>query len=740
MIKQAEKRVMELLNSKKVRKSLVVVLLAALLLELVSAAQYYFSRYLLQNELENRVLLELKMELHTLDHTLMSAEQTLQEHLWDITNHLGQPDSMFAVTERLIAANAKIVGGCLPFAPDYYPEKGRLFEPYAYKDDGEIKVEQLAGKNNHDYSTNEAFIQALKEKRVLWSDPYDFQPDDTSAIQSLSTYTYPIIDSKGEVAAVCGLDVSLSWLGDTLNAAHEKSSMFNLFLTSSGSLITGPSAQKVSAERINRVVALLNDSTVERNITKNNKVQFIKFYDKEMKDNAYVYYTSMESIPYWQVAMVCYDKEVYGSLETMRLYISLLMLLGFILLGVIIFRTIRNARRLELAHIEKDRIDGELRVAYDIQKSMLPKRFPPYPERSDIDIYGQLVPAREVGGDLFDFFIRDEKLFFCIGDVSGKGVPSAIIMAQVHSLFRIATANNRNPAHVLQILNDQLCQNNDSNMFITFFIGVLDLPTGRLRYCDAGHDCPVLVGQGLIEANPHLPLGVFSDVYYVQEEMVLTPGSMLFLYTDGLTEAFNAQRCQFGLQRVLASLTVQDSCEALIHHMTDTVHRFVENAEQSDDLTMLAIRYQRRQYADVLHEEIVLKNDIRQTPQLNAFVKQVGARLSMDDTLVHNIRLAVEEAVVNVMEYAYPEGQEGNVTVAIQSNGEKLKITITDSGIPFDPTEQKMADTTLDVEDRPIGGLGLLMVRELMDSVNYERDNGHNVLTLRKKYNDAFAN
>ena len=154
MIKQAEKRVMELLNSKKVRKSLVVVLLAALLLELVSAAQYYFSRYLLQNELENRVLLELKMELHTLDHTLMSAEQTLQEHLWDITSNLDHPDSMFAVTKRLIETNSKIVGGCLPFAPDYYPEKGRLFEPYAYKDDGKIFVEQLAGKNNHDYSNN----------------------------------------------------------------------------------------------------------------------------------------------------------------------------------------------------------------------------------------------------------------------------------------------------------------------------------------------------------------------------------------------------------------------------------------------------------------------------------------------------------------------------------------------------------------------------------------------------------
>jgi sigma-B regulation protein RsbU (phosphoserine phosphatase) len=300
----------------------------------------------------------------------------------------------------------------------------------------------------------------------------------------------------------------------------------------------------------------------------------------------------MNESPYWQVVLVCYDDEVYGKLDSMRLYTGLLMLFGFLLISFITHRTTVNLMRLQQADMEKERIEGELRIAHQIQQSMLPMKYTPDADFPKLDICGSLVPAREVGGDLFDFFIRDKKLFFCIGDVSGKGVPSAIIMAQAHSLFRVTTMKNSNPAHVMQMLNALLCQNNESNMFVTFFIGILDLPTGQLRYCDAGHDRPVLVGKGLMEANPHLPLGVFADTKYDQEEIKLESGTTLFLYTDGLTEAKNAAHQQFGLERVLEALTQHASCEALLNNMTETVHRFVLDAEQSDDLTMLAIRYQ----------------------------------------------------------------------------------------------------------------------------------------------------
>ena len=725
-------------------RSLLVIVLAAILLEMISAIQYYYSRALLERELEARVLTELQVKGNSLFNTLNTAELKLQEHLWDIREHLDNPDSLFSVVRRMIVNNQHVVGSCLAFVPNYYPEKGRLFEPYAYEDGDSIIIEQLGMEGNHDYTKHPAFQQALIDKKPFWSDPYDYKTKD--GVQKLTTYSYTLVDAKDESIAVCGMDVSLLWLGDTLNAKHFYPSSFDLFLTKDGQLIAGPSESAVSKKRMEQVIALINDSTEMRETVSDTEVSVIEFHDKTIDDDGYIYYTTMSKKPNWQVVVVCYDDEVYGALKTMRLYIALLMLAGFLLVGLIINRTFTNMIRLQRADMEKERISGELRIAQNIQMSMLPKTFPPYPDRKDIDVYGSLTPAKEVGGDLFDFYIRDEKLFFCIGDVSGKGVPAAMVMARTNSLFRLALSHDSNPARIMHILNKVMCQNNESNMFITFFIGVLDLPTGRLRYCNAGHDKPVVIGEEevvLLSANAHLPLAVFPDVKYEVEEMVLPRFTTLFLYTDGLTEAMDSERRQFGLQRVMEVLQKgaghdkqhdEDYCHRLIARMTERVKGFVKDAEQSDDLTMLAIQYKRVEVDTILDETLTLKNDVRQVPKLGEFIKGVMGQLEVDSKLAGKIRLAVEEAVVNAMEYAYPSGQEGNVTIRVQANGQRIKFTISDEGVPFDPTAAAKADTSLSVEDRPIGGLGIMLVRELMDSINYEREEGRNILTLRKVY------
>jgi hypothetical protein len=414
--------------------------------------------------------------------------------------------------------------------PNYYPEKGRLFEPYVYEKEGRLVKEQLGGKDGHDYTQHPAYKKIQRELKPLWSDPYEYK--NASGVLSLTTYSFPLLNKKGELIAVCGLDISLEWLGDMLNAMRYNPSSFDLFLTETGKLVGGPPEKRVSVERRNKVVSLINDSTIEREPSINEHVSVIEFYDSEMKDKGYIYTLCMEESPYWILALVGYDKEVYGQLDALRIYITLLMLVGFFLLGFIVHRSYRNIYRLHQADMKQERIDSELHIAQQIQQSMLPKVFPPFPERNDIDIYGMLLPAREVGGDLFDFFIRDEKLFFCIGDVSGKGVPSAMVMAQVLSLFRSLMSRGNNPAHIMVSLNEVFCHHNESNMFITFFVGVLDLPTGRLRYCNAGHDLPIIVGQGSLDGNPHLPLGVFDDVKYETQETQLENGTTLFLYTD----------------------------------------------------------------------------------------------------------------------------------------------------------------------------------------------------------------
>ena len=353
------------------------------------------------------------------------------------------------------------------------------------------------------------------------------------------------------------------------------------------------------------IIRLINDSTVERSASNSGRSTVIPIEDPD-GDKGMVFYTHVKEQPRWQIAVVCYDKEVYAKLMKMRRTIGILMLLGLAVLGLIIARFAKNDRKLQKANMLQERIGSELRIATNIQKEMLPKTFPPYPERDDIDIYGMLTPAREVGGDLYDFFIRDEKLFFCIGDVSGKGVPSALVMAVIHSLFRMATAHEDHPARIMQTINETACQGNDSNIFVTMFIGVLDLPSGRLMYCNAGHDAPFVMThasldqaaeQGsqcvMLDCHPNLPVGVFDDFTYVVQETQIPPDTTIFLYTDGLTEAMNSAHRLFGLERIESVL---GSCTDLLpkdmlEKMTEAVHAYVKDAEQSDDLTMMAVRY-----------------------------------------------------------------------------------------------------------------------------------------------------
>jgi sigma-B regulation protein RsbU (phosphoserine phosphatase) len=231
--------------------------------------------------------------------------------------------------------------------------------------------------------------------------------------------------------------------------------------------------------------------------------------------------------------------------------------------------------------------------------SMLPKTFPPYPERDDIDIYGQVTPAKAVGGDLFDFYIHDEKLFFCIGDVSGKGIPASMFMAVARSLFRNVSAHVSEPHIIAKALNDSMSEGNEMSMFVTMFIGVLDLQTGLLRYCNAGHDAPLLIGQGVgvLPCESNLPIGLM-DWEFVPQETTIASGTTIFLYTDGLNEAENSQHQQFGEEQILQlaeEQLVKGECQPmpLIQRMSAAVHFFAGAAEQSDDLTMLAIQYKR---------------------------------------------------------------------------------------------------------------------------------------------------
>jgi sigma-B regulation protein RsbU (phosphoserine phosphatase) len=247
---------------------------------------------------------------------------------------------------------------------------------------------------------------------------------------------------------------------------------------------------------------------------------------------------------------------------------------------------------------QKASIESDLRIASDIQMGMLPEKFPTKNDRDDVQLFASLTPAKEVGGDLFDFYFRDDKLFFCIGDVSGKGAPASLFMAVTRSAFRTVSAHETMPNHIVETINKTIADMNKMNMFVTLFVGVLDLPTGLLHYCNAGHDAPLLVGAGVGElpCDSNIPVGFMPDWEYTLQEAEIYTGTTIFLFTDGLTEAMNAENEEFQMDRITdvatkALANQQQEPHQLISLMTDAVHAFVGEAEQSDDLTMMGIQY-----------------------------------------------------------------------------------------------------------------------------------------------------
>ena len=247
---------------------------------------------------------------------------------------------------------------------------------------------------------------------------------------------------------------------------------------------------------------------------------------------------------------------------------------------------------------QKASIDRDIRIASGIQMGMLPDKFPTRADRDDVQIYASLTPAKDVGGDLFDFYFRDEKLFFCIGDVSGKGVPASLFMAVTRAVFRTVSARESKPDEIVTAMNRTMVGMNKTHMFVTLFVGVLDLPTGHLHYCNAGHDAPLLIGEGVGElpCDNNIPVGFRSTWKYTLQEAQIFSGTTIFLFTDGLTEAMDIDKAQFQMQRVgdVATQALADGQHEpheLIGRMTESVRQFVGGAEQSDDLTMMAIQY-----------------------------------------------------------------------------------------------------------------------------------------------------
>ena len=308
------------------------------------------------------------------------------------------------------------------------------------------------------------------------------------------------------------------------------------------------------------------------------------------------------------------DLKMKQEREQFRLMMIIVGIIVLALVVFIVFRTIA-ARHLKKAHQKlqetheelltaydqleetttaKERIESDLRIARNIQMGMVPHVFP---DRKDLDLYASMTPAKEVGGDLYGYLLSDDKLYFCLGDVSGKGVPASLFMAQATRLFRTLAAQQLMPAQIATQINEALSgEDNETNMFVTMFIGLLDLTSGHLDFCNAGHNPPVLLRNGkpeFIKMVPNVPIGLCQGLDFIGETIDDITDCPFFVYTDGLNEAENRQFEQFSDERLLDILekTPFESCQQTVELLRDEVERHRDGAEPNDDLTMLCVRY-----------------------------------------------------------------------------------------------------------------------------------------------------
>jgi sigma-B regulation protein RsbU (phosphoserine phosphatase) len=387
---------------------------------------------------------------------------------------------------------------------------------------------------------------------------------------------------------------------------------------------------------------------------------------------------------------------------------------------------------------QKERMEDELNIGREIQMSMIPLVFPPFPDHDEFSVFAALEPAREVGGDFYDYYFIDEERFcFCIGDVSGKGVPAALFMAMAKTLIKSRAADDRSTASILTHVNDELSVDNSSCMFVTIFSGILNIRTGELLYTNAGHNPPYLKRKDgtlqLLDQRHGPVIGAVEGMVYGEGRDTLEPGDLLLLYTDGVTEAMDVEERLFSedrLEQLLTSMDTDDPDE-VIENTVAAVKTFEGEAEQADDITVLALAFHGSpENALVAERQIAIKNHLPEIATVNEKFEEFAEEFGVPLPIVMKFSLMFDDLLNNVISYAYKDDRDHEIEVRMELAGGRLIVTIADDGVPFNPLSVMAPRTDLALEDREVGGLGIHLVRNLVDEVSYQRRIDRNVLTL----------
>ena len=664
-------------------------LVAPLLIVLVVGAQYYVS--VRQDQKEARKLLnrELTIVEQRMLYELREAENSLNDLHNDVLETLNRQNRFEKCTHDVMVDNNFIRAAAIAFVPNYFKAQGYWYEVYTMRVGDSLETDLIGGME-HDYTAMAWYNDGLTTTRRygVWSMPYiDF--DDNSYIMSVSR---PVIKDSTTVAVIC-VDIALSQLKDFLHKAEPYPGSVCTLISKQGNVIVSSSDEKID----------INDYFV---------------------DNKPI------SIGGMSLSLACPKDSIYGETEMINLIVLGLLLVGMTLLLFMVQRMVTSFLRLNNARQQQQAMDREMSIAHDIQMDILRTDFPK-------GLSATLLPMKEVGGDLYDYCQRDGKLYFIIGDVSGKGIPAAMMMTATVNLFRMASMHYSTPVEIMREINHVLAERNPNMMFVTAFVGKIDMQHGLLTYCNAGHNPPLLDGKSL-RSDPDIPLGYQPSYVYRQHGVPFGEGSLMVLYTDGITELRNEHRQMLRVQG-LVNITFRHQSEnvkQLTRSIIRDTHKHAGNAVPTDDMTLMCIANDTPQQ----HPSLQITNNIEALSLVKDLVRDYSYCAGMDKHQMHQVTLSVEEAVANIINYAYPRDTIGKIDIDIRIHPPKededgeLIIETNDYGQPFDPTERRDFDVEQNVDNRQVGGLGIYLYQTLMDSVDYHRTaDGRNVLVMFKR-------
>ena len=497
---------------------------------------------LMVSEAERTVRSVVKNTTGQIDRLMTSVESAVANQKWVIGEHLDDPDYMYRITRELVENNAYIVGSTVAFRPGFFKSKGRLYSPYSCRS-GNGRIESFTLP--YEYPEYEWYKVASESGKARWSEPYF---DEGGGQVDMSTFSMPIYDARTNFLAIFTADISLEQLKAHVASICPFPNSYAVMRSAQGKALVDPPVGRRAGE--GKTITI-----------------------RDTADNG------------WTVEVVCPVEEILRGAQQLVIRIIIFSALGLVMIFIVAWI---YSSRLQRSAALRARMAVELNTARSIQSDILPKDF------TD-SVYALLRPAREIGGDLYDFVRKDSRLYFIIGDASGKGVPAALFSFVAGTVFRMSCRMDLNPGEIVERINEALVRNNATSMFVTVFVGVLDLGTGELSYGCAGHNPPVIIppdGQArLLEVKRQPPTGAVEGTAYAVQTARIEKGSKIVVYTDGVTEAERADHGQFGDGRLLhfaegcAETSVSDTAVGLLK----AVDEFVDGAEQSDDIAILSI-------------------------------------------------------------------------------------------------------------------------------------------------------